>query len=66
MKRILTAAEMRAVDAASSEYGLPGSVLMENAGESLAKASQQMCGPRGKVVILCGLGNNGGEGLVAA
>ncbi|MFT3708482.1 MAG: NAD(P)H-hydrate dehydratase [Archangium sp.] len=66
MRRILTAAEMRAVDAASSEYGIPGSVLMENAGEALVRAAQQMCGPRGKVVILCGLGNNGGDGLVAA
>lgn len=66
MKRVLTAAEMRAVDAASAEYGIPASVLMENAGEALVRAAQQMCGPRGKVIILCGLGNNGGDGLVAA
>ncbi len=66
MKRALTAAEMRAVDAASVEHGMPGSVLMENAGEALARAVLRELGPSGRVVVLCGLGNNGGDGLVVA
>lgn len=66
MKRALTAVEMRAVDAASAEHGMPGSVLMENAGEALAQASIQQAAPGGRFFVLCGMGNNGGDGLVAA
>lgn len=66
MKRVLTSAEMRAVDAASATHGVPGAVLMENAGEALVRAAVQLSGHRNKVLIVCGLGNNGGDGLVAA
>ena len=66
MKRALTAAEMRAVDAASADFGMPGSVLMENAGEALAQAALKEAGEGGRFFILCGLGNNGGDGLVVA
>ena len=66
MKRALTAVEMRAVDAASAEHGMPGSVLMENAGEALAQAALAEAGEGGRFFILCGMGNNGGDGLVAA
>lgn len=66
MKRALTAAQMRAVDAASAEHGMPGSVLMENAGEALCQAALKEAGPGGRFFVLCGLGNNGGDGLVVA
>lgn len=66
MKRALTAAEMRAVDAASAPHGMPGAVLMENAGEALAQAALKEAAPGGRFFILCGLGNNGGDGLVVA
>lgn len=66
MKRALTAVEMRAVDAASAEHGMPGSVLMENAGEALARAALAEAGEGGRFFVLCGMGNNGGDGLVAA
>lgn len=66
MKRALTAAEMRAVDAASADHGMPGSVLMENAGEALTQAALKEAGPGGRFFVLCGLGNNGGDGLVVA
>lgn len=66
MKRALTAAEMRAVDAAAAEHGMPASVLMENAGQALAKAALELAGPQGRFLVLCGMGNNGGDGLVAA
>lgn len=66
MKRALTAAEMRAVDAAAAQHGMPGSVLMENAGEALTQAALKEAAPDGRFFILCGLGNNGGDGLVVA
>jgi NAD(P)H-hydrate epimerase len=66
VKRVLTAAEMRAVDAASAEHGMPSAVLMENAGQALAKAALALAGPQGRFLVLCGMGNNGGDGLVAA
>lgn len=66
MKRALTAAEMRSVDAASADHGMPGSVLMENAGEALTQTALKEAGQGGRFFILCGLGNNGGDGLVVA
>ncbi|MBX3444333.1 MAG: NAD(P)H-hydrate epimerase [Planctomyces sp.] len=58
--------EVRAVDrAAISEYGLPGIVLMENAGRACAARLRDM-GVRGPVGICCGKGNNGGDGAVIA
>lgn len=66
MKRALTAPEMRAVDAAAAEHGMPGGVLMENAGQALARAALALAGAEGRFLVLCGMGNNGGDGLVAA
>ena len=64
MQPVVTAAEMRALDRATiEEIGLPGAVLMETAGRAVAGA----CAPRGgHVAIVCGPGNNGGDGFVAA
>lgn len=64
--RSLTRAEVRDVDRrAMEDYGLPGVVLMENAGRNAAAVllSQGITGP---VVICCGKGNNGGDGFVIA
>lgn len=66
MKRTLTAAEMRRVDAAAADHGMPASVLMENAGAALARAALALAGPQGRFLVLCGPGNNGGDGFVAA
>jgi hydroxyethylthiazole kinase-like uncharacterized protein yjeF len=66
--KILTAAEMREVDRRTIEAGIPGIVLMENAGhrvvEFLAERFAPLAGQR--IVVLCGKGNNGGDGLVVA
>jgi NAD(P)H-hydrate epimerase len=60
------AEEMRATDAwAIEEVGIPSLDLMERAGEGLAHVVARH-GPRGRVVVVCGKGNNGGDGLVAA
>jgi ADP-dependent NAD(P)H-hydrate dehydratase / NAD(P)H-hydrate epimerase len=60
------AAGMRAVDRwAIDEQGVPEKELMEAAGTALAEAVAGLA-PRGPVRIVCGKGNNGGDGLVAA
>ncbi len=64
--RSLTRAELRHVDRrAIDEFGLPGVVLMENAGRNAA-AVLLAAGVTGPVVICCGKGNNGGDGFVIA
>jgi hydroxyethylthiazole kinase-like uncharacterized protein yjeF len=61
-----TAAEMRATDAwAIKTVGVPSLELMERAGEGLARVVAQAAGA-GRIAIVIGKGNNGGDGLVAA
>jgi len=62
---ILTAEQMRAAEARAIEAGTPETMLMERAGRALAEAVQLYIGPR-PTLILCGPGNNGGDGYVAA
>ena len=67
--RLVTAEEMRLIDKTTiNEYGIPGVVLMENAGQAVARQAEAMLGGlKGKkAAIFCGGGNNGGDGLVAA
>jgi len=62
----LTREQVRSIDGnAIREYGLSGLVLMENAGRGCADKLCEL-GIRGKVVIVCGKGNNGGDGFVIA
>lgn len=61
------AAEVREMDRATIELGLPGRVLMELAGAGTARAIVERTGGRpGRAVVLCGGGNNGGDGYVIA
>ncbi|HTU33163.1 MAG TPA: NAD(P)H-hydrate dehydratase [Candidatus Acidoferrum sp.] len=67
--KILTAAEMREVDRLTTErYGVPGLTLMENAGRSIAEFIRDRFPDlaRRRIVVVCGKGNNGGDGFVAA
>jgi NAD(P)H-hydrate epimerase len=70
--KALTAAEMREVDRLTTErFGIPGDRLMEAAGQSLARVFLEKYAEKsgktpGRVCVLCGKGNNGGDGLVAA
>ena len=58
--------EVRAIDRRAIEgFGVPGIVLMENAGRGTAEVLRTL-GVRGPVVICCGKGNNGGDGYVIA
>ncbi len=64
---VLTRAQVREVDRrAIEEYGIPGIVLMENAGRNAADAIRRRLRGRGRVAIVCGRGNNGGDGFVIA
>ncbi|MFB3827300.1 MAG: NAD(P)H-hydrate dehydratase [Bryobacteraceae bacterium] len=66
--KILTAARMREVDRRTTELGIPGIVLMENAGHRVVEALAENFAPLSeqRVVVLCGKGNNGGDGMVVA
>ncbi len=64
----LTRAQVREVDRRSiEEYGIPGVVLMENASRGVARVAMERFGlaAGARVMILCGGGNNGGDGLAA-
>jgi NAD(P)H-hydrate epimerase len=63
----LSRAEVRDLDRrAIHEYGVPGVVLMENAGRGAAELLLRLNPDRQRVLILCGPGNNGGDGFVIA
>ncbi len=63
---LLSREQVRAIDRrAIDEFGVPGVVLMENAGRGAAEVLLSL-GARGPVVVCCGKGNNGGDGFVIA
>jgi NAD(P)H-hydrate epimerase len=65
--KIVTAAEMRAIDRATSErFGVPSLTLMENAGAAVAEHVLAQYGTAKRIAVFCGKGNNGGDGFVAA
>ncbi|MEO1092340.1 MAG: NAD(P)H-hydrate dehydratase [Pseudomonadota bacterium] len=63
--QLLTPEEMGRVDRATIAAGTPGSVLMERAGRALAERVRDRW-DGGRIVVLAGPGNNGGDGFVAA
>lgn len=65
--KIVTAAEMREIDRATSErFGVPSLTLMENAGTAVADFVLRRYLGVESVGVVCGKGNNGGDGFVAA
>ncbi len=65
--KIVTAAEMREIDRLTTEkYGVPSLTLMENAGTAVADFVLQEYPQAQCIGVICGKGNNGGDGFVAA
>ncbi|MCH8987714.1 MAG: NAD(P)H-hydrate dehydratase [Chloroflexi bacterium] len=65
--KIVTAAQMAAIEQASEKAGVSTDVLMENAGLAVAQGARDLAGAAGvRVLVLVGPGNNGADGLVAA
>jgi NAD(P)H-hydrate epimerase len=65
--KIVSIAEMRAIDRLTSEkYGVPSLTLMENAGTAVANFVIKNYPEAKRVGVICGKGNNGGDGFVAA
>ena len=69
MLNVVTAKQMRAIDRwAIEEIGIPGIVLMENAGTTIVRRLAEIIPDLSskKIIIFCGKGNNGGDGFVMA
>ncbi|MEX2586947.1 MAG: NAD(P)H-hydrate dehydratase [Actinomycetota bacterium] len=68
MQKLVTPASMAAADAAAVDAGVASRELMGRAGRALGRAALQMMdgGYGRRVVIVCGKGNNGGDGFVCA
>jgi NAD(P)H-hydrate epimerase len=65
--KIVSTAEMRAIDRATSEkYGVPSLTLMENAGTAVANFVLEYYPNAKHIGVICGKGNNGGDGFVVA
>src|SRR6516164_7288978 len=65
--KIITAAEMRDIDRASTEkFGVPSLTLMENAGSAVAHFVAKNHPDAHRIAVVCGKGNNGGDGFVVA
>jgi ADP-dependent NAD(P)H-hydrate dehydratase / NAD(P)H-hydrate epimerase len=64
--RLFRAASLRAADAAAAAAGVATTDLMERAGAAVAAAVLRHWPGAERVVFLCGPGNNGGDGVVAA
>ena len=67
MNNAVTTARMREIDrAATQQFGIPSSVLMENAGRGVAQLVLRDFPKSAFVGVVCGTGNNGGDGFVIA
>ena len=65
--KIVSAAEMREIDRITSErFGVPSRMLMENAGTAVADFALSEFPAARRIGVICGKGNNGGDGFVAA
>ena len=64
--RIVTAAQMKEIDRAGDVHGLPYLQMMENAGMAAYAELQKQFSHPGRLLVVCGKGNNGGDGFVIA
>lgn len=66
MRIVLSSEMLKIENEAEVAYDLSTSVLMERAGLAVAEEAMKMVSPKGRILIVCGKGNNGGDGFVAA
>ena len=66
MHRLLTPKEMDHADRLTGDSGTSVLTLMERAGRAVADQAMRLCLRAGRIILLCGPGNNGGDGFVAA
>ena len=64
--RIVTAAQMKEIERAGDAHGLPYLQMMENAGLAAYAELQKQFPHPGRLLVVCGKGNNGGDGFVIA
>ncbi|MGE4485579.1 MAG: NAD(P)H-hydrate dehydratase [Oscillospiraceae bacterium] len=65
--KLLTSAQMKQLDSSAIDgLGIPSTLLMTNAARCIAEAALDFIGDGGSAAILCGSGNNGGDGVAAA
>ena len=64
--RIVTAAQMKEIERAGNAHGLPYLQMMENAGMAAYAELQKQLPQPGRLLVVCGKGNNGGDGFVIA
>lgn len=66
MKQILTGIQMKKCDAAQISAGTPSYTLMERAAQAITKEIYRLGWEKKQILVVCGSGNNGGDGLIAA
>ena len=67
MQELLSGSQMKAVDRYNIEtLGIPSLVLMERAALAVAREAEKLSKPEDRVLFVCGMGNNGADGLDAA
>ncbi len=64
--RIVTAAQMKEIERSGDAHGLPYLQMMENAGLAAYAELQKQFPHPGRLLVVCGKGNNGGDGFVIA
>ena len=67
MKKVVTSKEMASLDAYTiHDVGIPSMVLMERAALAVAAQIQKISADRERILVVCGNGNNGGDGVAVA
>ena len=68
MRYLVTGSQMRAIDQDTIQnIGIPSLVLMERAAECVARKAEQLCDQKTlQILAICGVGNNGADGVAAA
>lgn len=67
MKKLVNRTQMKAIDSYSIEkVGIPSMVLMENAANEAVRIMEEKITPKDIILVVCGDGNNGGDGLATA